>query len=130
MELEHQARLLRQAWIRGVEQYYPGEPKAGYIAEWDNIAEWEREALRQLYSHVRNIVEPALKNGVAIPAEHGGHLVSSVWNILMFQLLKEPKPSYVKHFNQLDEWQQKTDIAMFEAIVQTITQETQADRIS
>ena len=41
----------------------------------------------------------------------------------MFQLLREPKPSYVKHFNELDAWQQKTDIKMFEAIEAAVLQE-------
>jgi hypothetical protein len=41
----------------------------------------------------------------------------------MFQLLRDPKPSYVKHFNELDAWQQKTDIKMFEAIEASVLQE-------
>ena len=58
----------------------------------------------------------ASNKGYEFLREHGGYLVSAIWNVLMFQLLHDPKPSYVKHFNDLDEWQQKTDIKMFEAI--------------
>jgi hypothetical protein len=58
-----------------------------------------------------------------ISREHGGYLVCSIWNVLMFQLLRDPKPSYVKHFNELDAWQQKTDIKMFEAIEASVLQE-------
>ncbi len=41
----------------------------------------------------------------------------------MFQVLHDPKPAYVKHFHELDEWQQKTDIKMFEAIESAVQQE-------
>jgi hypothetical protein len=80
------------------------------------MPEWEREAVQALYTHVRNVIEPTLNAGLTIPREHGGYLVASIWNVLMFQLLKTPKPSYIKHFNELADWQQKTDILMFEAI--------------
>ncbi len=46
----------------------------------------------------------------------------------MFQLLRDPKVSYVKHFNELDEWQQKTDIKMFEAIEAAVLQEISPKR--
>jgi hypothetical protein len=44
--------------------------------------------------------------------------------VLLFQLFGEPKPSYVKHFDDLDAWQQKTESKMFEAIEAAVLQET------
>src|SRR5574340_58173 len=64
-----------------------------------------------------------LKQGRRIPSEYGGYLVSAIWNVLMFELLQEPKLSYVKHFHELDAWQQQTDIKMFEAIEAAVLQE-------
>ncbi len=93
MDFEQGYRLTRQAWIDGVNEFHPA-PKEAYILPWENMSSWEQEAVRSL-----------------------------IWNVLMFQLLHDPKPSYVKHFNDLDEWQQKTDIKMFEAIESAVRQE-------
>lgn len=116
MDFEQGYRATRQAWIDGVNTYYPGTPKPSYVTPWDELDAWEREAVIALYDHVRSIILPSLQAGIRLPQEHGGYLVGSIWNILMFQILRDPKPSYVSHFDQLSEWQQKTDIKMFEAI--------------
>lgn len=123
MDFENGYRATRQAWIDGVNEYYPGTPKPSYVTPWDELGAWEREAVIALYNHVRSIILPSLQEGIRIPREHGGYLVGSIWNILMFQILHDPKPSYVSHFNQLSEWQQKTDIKMFEAVEAATLQE-------
>ncbi len=115
--------LTRQAWIDGVNEYYPGTPKVSYVKPWAEMDSWEQEAVKLLYQHIRAIILPALEQNVSIPREHGGYLVCSIWNMLLFQLLREPKPSYVTHFDQLASWQQKTDIKMFEAIETSVQQE-------
>lgn len=122
MDFEQGYRLTRQAWIDGVNTFHP-TPKESYTLPWEKMPPWEQEAVKALYQHVRSTILPTLKDGIRIPREHGGYLVCSIWNVLMFQLLREPKPSYVKHFNELDEWQQKTDIKMFEAIEAAVLQE-------
>ena len=122
MDFEQGYRLTRQAWIDGVNAFHPA-PKESYTLPWEKMADWEQEAVTSLYHEVRSIVLPSLKQGMRIPPEHGGYLVSAIWNVLMFQLLHDPKRSYVKHFNELDEWQQKTDIKMFEAIESAVFQE-------
>ncbi|MBA2284140.1 MAG: hypothetical protein H0W02_01515 [Ktedonobacteraceae bacterium] len=127
MDFEQGYRLTRQAWIDGVKAFHP-TPKEAYILPWEKMSSWEQEAVKALYQHVRNIILPGLKEDIRISPEHGGYLVCSIWNVLMFQLLRDPKPSYVKHFNELDEWQQKTDIKMFEAIEATVLQEISLQR--
>lgn len=126
MDFEQGYRLTRLAWINGVTAFYPGTPKPSYITPWDEMAEWEKEAVKKLFERVRDIILPGLKNGIQISHEYGGYLVCSIWNVLMFELLDDPKPSYVKHFNLLDEWQQKTDMKMFEAIESAVLQEISA----
>lgn len=123
MDFEQGYRSTRQAWIDGVTTFYPGTPKSSYITPWDEMAPWEQTAVEKLFAHVRATLLPGLKSGICISREHGGYLVCSIWNALMFELLRDPKPSYVKHFDQLDEWQQKTDIKMFEAIEAAVRQE-------
>lgn len=122
MDFEQGYRLTRQAWIDGVKAFHP-TPKESYTLPWEQMAPWEQEAVRLLYQQVRDLLLPLLRDGISIPREHGGYLVCSLWNVLMFQLLRNPKASYVKHFNELDEWQQKTDVKMFEAIEASVLQE-------
>lgn len=122
MDFEEGYRLTRQAWIDGVNAFHPS-PKESYTLPWEKMSSWEQEAVKILYHEVRGILLPGLKQGIRIPREHGGYLVSAIWNVLMFRLLRDPKSSYVKHFNDLDEWQQKTDIKMFEAIESAVLQE-------
>lgn len=122
MDFEQGYRSTRQAWIDGVTTFHP-DPKESYTLSWEHMPSWEQEAVKSLYHEVRSIIMPGLKQGIHIPREHGGYLVSALWNVLMYQFLREPKASYVKHFNQLDEWQQKTDIKMFEAIEVAVLQE-------
>jgi hypothetical protein len=117
----------RQAWIDGVNEYYPGTPKPSYIKPWSEMDVWEQEAIKLLYQHVRAIILPSLEQGIQMPRELGGYLVCSIWNVLMFQLLHEPKPSYVKHFDQLEGWQQQADTKMFEAIEASVLQEIQKE---
>ncbi|QBD76424.1 hypothetical protein EPA93_10545 [Ktedonosporobacter rubrisoli] len=122
MDFEQGYRLTRQAWIDGVNEFHP-TPKESYTLAWEKMPSWEQEAVKSLYHAVRDILLPSLQQGVRIPREHGGYLVSAIWNVLMFQLLHTPKPSYVKHFDELEKWQQKTDIKMFEAIESAMLQE-------
>jgi hypothetical protein len=37
------ARLFREAWIAGVRAHFPGEPKPGYVADWADLPDWQRE---------------------------------------------------------------------------------------
>lgn len=42
-------RVFRDAWILGVMRHYPGEPKVGYIAPWEETPDWERESAAAVY---------------------------------------------------------------------------------
>ncbi|MEO7020773.1 MAG: hypothetical protein ABI234_11535 [Ktedonobacteraceae bacterium] len=122
MDFEQGYRSTRQAWIDGVNEFHPA-PKGSYTLPWESMSSWEQEAVKSLYHEVRTLILPGLQQGIRLPLEHGGYLVSALWNVFMFRLLHDPKPSYVKHFNELDEWQQKTDVKMFEAIETAALQE-------
>ena len=98
------------------------------MVSWELMPSWEQDAVKALYQHVREVLLRGLKDNIRIPPEHGGYLVCSLWNVLLFQVLRTPKPSYVRHFHELDEWQQKTDIKMFEAIESSVLQELASNR--
>lgn len=50
------ARLFREAWIAGVRRHFPGEPKPGYVAPWEETPRWEREAAGAVYEQVRQFL--------------------------------------------------------------------------
>lgn len=56
MENIQGGRFFRQAWIAGVRRYFPGEPKSGYVAPWEDMASWEQQSARAVYEQVQQFV--------------------------------------------------------------------------
>lgn len=110
------ARLFREAWIAGVHRHFPGEPKPGYVAPWDETPQWEREAAGAVATQVRQFV--SLSDGAAarLTREQKGRFVAICWTAQMYRHFSEPKPAYVADWPQLPTWQQETDADIFEAI--------------
>ena len=57
MSQAERGRVFREAWIAGVKKHYPGEPKAGFVASWEETPDWERESATTVYHQVRTFVE-------------------------------------------------------------------------
>jgi len=114
---EADGRAFRTAWINGVRAYYPGEPKPGYIAPWEAMPEWERQAAAAAYSQAKAFVE--LTDGAAarLTREQKGRFVALCWIGQIFKHLPDPKPAYVADWDDMPEWQQRTDVGIFEAIL-------------
>ncbi|MEU9028270.1 hypothetical protein AB0D46_12150 [Streptomyces sp. NPDC048383] len=85
------AQLFREAWIAGVHQHFPGEPKPGYVTPWADTPQWEREAAGSVYG-------------------------ATCWTAQMYKQFEDPKPGYVADWPELPTWQQETDADIFEAI--------------
>jgi hypothetical protein len=109
-------RIFREAWIAGVAKYYPGEPKPGYIAPWDDTPEWERQAAAAVYDQVRTFVEISAGNTSKLTREQKGRFVAICWIAQIHKHVPDPKPSYVADWGELPEWQQQTDADIFEHI--------------
>lgn len=45
-------RIFREAWIAGVRRHYPGEPKPGYVADWDELPGWQRETAADIFERI------------------------------------------------------------------------------
>jgi len=109
-------RIFREAWIAGVKKHYPGEPKAGYIAPWDETPQWERDSAAAVYDQVRGFLE--LTEGKAAKLSRGqkGRFVALCWIGQIFKHVPDPKPSYVADWPDLPDWQRETDADIFEHI--------------
>jgi hypothetical protein len=111
-----QGRIFREAWIAGVTKHYPGEPKPGYIAPWEEIPDWERESAAAVYDQVRAFVEVSEGNTSKLSREQKGRFVALCWIAQIYRHFPDPKPSYVADWNDLPVWQQETDADIFERI--------------
>jgi hypothetical protein len=112
-------RVFRNAWISGVKRHYPGEPKPGYIAPWDETPEWERQAAAAVYEQVRAFIETSGGNTSKLSREQRGRFVAVCWIAQIHKHVPEPKPSYVADWDALPDWQQQTDADIFDHIEQT-----------
>ncbi|MFJ8443803.1 hypothetical protein [Kitasatospora griseola] len=109
-------QIFRDAWIAGVSKHYPGEPKAGYIAPWDETPDWERECAAAVYGQVRDFVGVSSGNTSKLTREQKGRFVATCWIAQIHKHIENPKPGYVADWNDLPTWQQETDADIFEAI--------------
>ncbi|MFD0857213.1 hypothetical protein ACFQ07_33730 [Actinomadura adrarensis] len=111
-------RIFREAWISGVRRYYPGEPKPGYVAPWEDTPDWERQAATAVYRQVAEFV--SISNGATakLTREQKGRFVALCWVAQIYKHIPDPKPSYVADWEALPEWQQQTDADIFEQIEQ------------
>ncbi len=109
-------QAFRRAWIDGVTQYFPGEPKPAYVAPWDEIQAWEREAAATVYHQVRAFLTATDGNAARLTRAQKGQFVALCWTAQIYQRIADPKPSYVAEWNDLPTWQRETDADIFERI--------------
>ena len=116
MTTDNDGRIFREAWIAGVTKHFPGEPKPGYIAPWQDTPEWERKAAAAVYSQTRTFIE--LSDGATskLSREQKGRFIALCWIAQIYKHFDNPKPSYIADWDALPEWQQNTDADIFEHI--------------
>ncbi len=126
MELDEvQGRFFREAWVRGVQKHFPGTPKPGYIAPWEEMPAWEQQAASAVYRKVHALIQVGLQQEppARLAQEQGGRYVSEAWNVQVYRHVPNPKPGYVADWEDLPEWQRATDMDIFAAIEQSVLQE-------
>ncbi|MEV6671947.1 hypothetical protein [Streptomyces sp. NPDC051162] len=115
-----QGRVFREAWIAGVKAYYPGEPKPGYVAPWDETPEWERQAAAAVYDQVADFIKISDGNTAELTREQKGRFVALCWIAQIHKHIENPKSSYVADWADLPDWQRETDSDIFEAVERVV----------
>ncbi|MFC3961790.1 hypothetical protein [Nocardia jiangsuensis] len=115
-DIEHGGRVFREAWISGVTTHFPGTPKDGYITPWESTPDWERASAAAVYRQVAEFIEATDGAVTQLAPELKGQFVAICWIGQIYARIPEPKPGYVAAWDQLPEWQRKTDIGIFETI--------------
>jgi hypothetical protein len=116
-----QGRIFREAWIAGVRKYYPGEPKPGYVAPWQETPDWERESAAAVYEQVRAFIQLTNGNTAKLSRAQKGRFITLCWIGQMYKHFPDPKPSYVADWEELPEWQRETNADIFERIEREVS---------
>lgn len=112
-------RTFREAWIAGVNSHYPGEPKSGYVTAWADTPDWERAAAAAVEAQIVAFAQASRSGVRKLSSAQRGRFVALCWVAQMYEHFADPKPSYVADWDDLPEWQQRTNSDIFDAIVQT-----------
>ncbi|WP_231386758.1 hypothetical protein [Nocardia sp. BMG111209] len=119
---DHGGQIFREAWITGVTTHFPGTPKDSYITPWENTPDdWERVSAAAVYRQVVDFIKVTDGAAARLSAELKGQFVAICWIGQILARIPDPKPGYIAPWDQLPEWQQKTDIGIFEAIERDVT---------
>lgn len=112
-------QIFREAWIAGVKRYYPGDPKPGYIAPWEETPDWERDSATAVCGQVQAFVEASDGSTSKLSRAQKGRFVALCWIGQIYKHFPDPKPAYVADWDDLPKWQQETDADIFERIEDT-----------
>lgn len=124
MNQEEKGRIFRTAWINGVIAHFPGTPKSGYISPWEEMPDWEKLSAIAVYEKTQAFILAGMGEESAYPTpEQGGRYIAEVWNVQVYRHIENPKPGYVADWNDLPEWQRKTDMDIFSTIKDAVLQE-------
>lgn len=111
-----QGRVFREAWIAGVQKYYPGEPKPSYVTSWDETQDWERASAAAVYDQVRAFIDATDGHTSKLTRTQKGRFVALCWIGQIYKHIPDPKPTYVADWDDLPGWQQQTDADIFDHI--------------
>jgi hypothetical protein len=113
-------QVFREAWITGVRTYYPGEPKAGYVAPWEDTPEWERASAAAVEDQVRHFLTVSGGHSRKLTREQKSRFVATCWIAQIYRHIEDPKPGYVADWADIPEWQRETDADIFEAVEEVV----------
>ena len=112
---EQDGQKFRAAWIAGVHKHFPGEPKPGYVAPWEDTPEWERQAAAKTFGLVRQHIADS---PAETDREAKGRVVASLWQLQMIDHFGDSKPAYTAEWDALPEWQREVDADIYDVVAE------------
>lgn len=116
MTTDDGGRTFRDAWIAGVRKHFPGEPKPGYVAPWEETPNWERRSAAAVHDLVVDLIRASEGAARRLTRTQKSQFVAACWTAQIYLRISDPKPSYVAPWEELPLWQQEVDGDIFEAI--------------
>ena len=87
-------RVFRQAWIDGVRAHYPGDPKPGYVAPWEETPDWERQSAASVSGQVLGLLTASDGAAAHLTRAQKGQFIAAS---SMFVDFRGPIPSQGKN---------------------------------
>jgi len=111
-------KIFRDAWIAAVRKRYPGEPKASYVAPWEETPDWERQSAAAVCQLVADLLRGSAGAARHLTRTQKSQFVAACWTAQIYLRIPDPKPAYVAPWEALPAWQQEVDADIFETIEQ------------
>lgn len=91
------ARLFREAWIGGLHQHFPSEPKVAYVNPWVDTPQRNARprAAGSVYEPVRQFIEISGGTTARLPREQKSRFAATCWAAQMFKRFDDPKSDCV-----------------------------------
>jgi hypothetical protein len=82
----------------------------------EQTPDWERFCAAAAETMVRTLFDSSDGAAGRLTDVQKGQFVAACWNAQIYRHVSDPKPSYVAPWEQLPDWQQRVDAAIFNAI--------------
>jgi hypothetical protein len=115
-EGEAAGRLFRGAWVQGVRDHHPGDPKPGYVVPWEGMPDWERDSACAVAEQVARFVVASGGGTAGLTPDQRSQFVATCWIAQVHRHFASPKESYVTPWEKLNDWQRSTDAHIFDVI--------------
>jgi hypothetical protein len=122
LDREAAGRLLRTAWVEGVERHHPGRPGEGHLSPWDELADWERDGASTVAEQIAQFVVAAQGRTGRLTRAQRGQFVATCWIAQVHRHFSEPRLSSIIPWEELPEWQQQTDAHVFDVIERAVAE--------
>ena len=80
--------IFRQAWIDGVNEHFPGEPKPGYVLPWEEMPQWEQNAAQTVYEQIEQFVTVSVGATAKLTRDQKGRFVATCWGAQIHKLIE------------------------------------------
>ncbi|GAB4590042.1 hypothetical protein [Nocardia sp. IFM 10818] len=117
---EQGGRLFRQAWIDGVTRHYPGTPKPGAVAPWEETPDWERAAASTVYGQVVDFLAQTGGKAADLSRDQKSRFIALLWIGQVRHRLPDAPASYLADWDEMKPWQRETDADIFEAVQKSL----------
>ncbi|MET8875719.1 hypothetical protein [Nocardia sp. NPDC004604] len=85
------------------------------------MPEWEQASAIAVYKQIAGFIDTTGGATSNLTEEQRGRFVALCWIGQIYKHIANPKPSYVADWDELPEWQQRVDAAIFDAVEASLT---------
>jgi hypothetical protein len=119
---EAAGRLFRTAWVEGVGRHYPGTPRPGHLAAWEELSDWERDSSVTVADQIARFVLAAGGRTSRLTRAQRGQFVVTCWIAQVHRHVAEPSVAAITPWEELPEWQRQTVAHVFDVLERAVVE--------